>query len=152
MKQRTYTAKPSDIKREWFVVDAEGIALGRLATQLATVLRGKHKPQFTPHMDTGDFVVVINAAKIRLSGNKMDTKMDHRHSGFPGGLRSRPYRELLLRDPERAIRKAVWGMLPKGTLGRAQLEKLKVYGGSEHPHSAQEPKALGRTGLIQEIS
>lgn len=150
MNPKTYTAKPTDITRSWFVVDATDIALGRLATQVATVLRGKHKPMFTPHMDTGDFVIVINAEKIRLTGDKLDSKMDHRHSGFPGGLRSTPYRELIKKDPERVIRKAVWGMLPKGTLGRAQLQKLKVYRGAEHPHAPQKPVELGRVGLVQE--
>ena len=136
---KTYSAKASDVVRRWYVVDAEGQVLGRLATQIATVLRGKHKPTFTPHVDMGDFVIVINADKIHLSGNKKTQKMAYRHSGYPGGLKAVPYTELLASRPERAVEKAVKGMLPKGTLGRQMLTKLKVYAGPDHPHQAQQP-------------
>ena len=140
--QKTWTAKPGEIERHWYVVDAEGKTLGRLASQIATVLRGKNKPDFTPHCDTGDFVVVINAEKIHVTGKKLDDKMYHRHSGYPGGLRSRPLREELERRPTEVIRKAVKGMLPKNRLAAVQLRKLKVYAGPEHPHAAQAPKDL----------
>jgi large subunit ribosomal protein L13 len=139
---KTWNAKPGEIPREWLVVDAEGQTLGRLATRIADTLRGKDKPQYTPHVDTGDFVVVVNAEKVAVTGNKLDQKMYHRHSGYPGGLRSRTLREQLDRRPEEVIRKAVKGMLPRNRLGRAQLRKLKVYAGPEHPHSAQAPKEL----------
>lgn len=139
---KTYSAKAGDVVRRWYVVDAEGQTLGRLATRVATVLRGKHKPQFTPHLDTGDFVVVVNAAKVHLTGSKLTTKLYRRHSGYPGGLTGIPYDKLLATKPEIAVEKAVWGMLPKGTLGRAQLKKLKVYGGPSHPHEAQQPLPL----------
>ena len=139
---KTWNAKPGEITREWHVVDAEGQTLGRLATRIADTLRGKDKPQYTPHVDTGDFVVVVNAEKVAVTGNKLDQKMYHRHSGYPGGLRSRTLREQLDRRPEEVIRKAVKGMLPRNRLGRAQLRKLKVYAGPEHPHSAQAPKEL----------
>ncbi len=139
---KTWNAKPGEITREWHVVDAEGQTLGRLATRIADTLRGKDKPQYTPHVDTGDFVVVVNAEKVAVTGNKLDQKMYHRHSGYPGGLRSRTLREQLNRRPEEVIRKAVKGMLPRNRLGRAQLRKLKVYAGPEHPHSAQAPKEL----------
>jgi len=137
---KTYSAKPGEIQRDWYVVDAEGQTLGRLATQIADRLRGKGKPQFTPHVDTGDFVVVVNAEKIAVTGKKLDDKMYYRHSGFPGGLRSRPLREQLDRVPTEVLRKAVRGMLPRNRLGRQQLTKLKIYAGPEHPHAAQDPK------------
>ena len=139
---KTYTAKPGEIQRDWYVVDAEGKTLGRLATQIADTLRGKRKPQYTPHVDTGDFVVVINAEKIHVTGQKLDQKMVYRHSGFPGGLKTRTLREQLDRRPTEVIRKAVKGMLPKNKLAAAQLTKLKVYAGPEHPHAAQAPKDL----------
>ncbi|MBD1372332.1 50S ribosomal protein L13 [Hazenella sp. IB182357] len=135
----TFMAKPLEIERKWYVVDAKGKTLGRLATEVATLLRGKHKPQFTPHVDTGDFVVIINAAEIELTGKKLDQKMYYRHTGYPGGLRSINARDLREKRPERMLELAVKGMLPKGSLGRQQLKKLKVYAGSEHPHSAQQP-------------
>ena len=137
---KTYSAKPGEIQRDWYVVDAEGQTLGRLATQIADRLRGKGKPQFTPHVDTGDFVVVVNAEKIGVTGKKLDDKMYYRHSGYPGGLRQRPLREQLDRLPTEVLRKAVRGMLPRNLLGRQQLTKLKIYAGPEHPHGAQEPK------------
>jgi large subunit ribosomal protein L13 len=137
---RTYTPKPGDVERRWHVIDATDIVLGRLATQAAILLRGKHKPIFAPHMDTGDFVVIVNADKVALTGAKRDQKKAYRHSGYPGGLRAVGYAELLEKNPERAVEKAVRGMLPKNTLGRAQLSKLKVYRGSEHPHQAQQPE------------
>jgi large subunit ribosomal protein L13 len=139
---KTWNAKPNEIEREWRLVDAEGQTLGRLATRIADTLRGKDKPQFTPHVDTGDFVVVVNAEKVAVTGKKLDDKMYHRHSGYPGGLRSRTLREQLERRPEEVIRKAVKGMLPRNRLGRAQLRKLKIYAGPEHPHTAQAPKEL----------
>jgi len=137
---KTYSAKPGEIQRDWYVVDAEGQTLGRLATQIADRLRGKGKPQFTPHVDTGDFVVVVNAEKIAVTGNKLDNKMYYRHSGYPGGLRTRPLREQLDRVPTEVLRKAVRGMLPRNRLGRQQLTKLKIYVCPEHPHTAQDPK------------
>ena len=139
---KTYNAKPGEIERLWYVVDAEGKTLGRLATQIADTLRGKRKPQYTPHVDTGDFVVVVNAEKIDVTGKKLDEKMYYRHSGYPGGLRKRTLREELERRPTEVLRKAVRGMLPRTRLGRAQLTKLKIYAGPEHPHDAQAPKAL----------
>jgi large subunit ribosomal protein L13 len=139
---RTYVATPADRQRDWFVVDAEGKNLGRLATRIADALRGKRKPEYTPHVDTGDFVVVVNAEKIVVTGNKLESKRYYRHSGYPGGLRSRTLEEMLERRPEEVIRKAVRGMLPRNRLGRAQLRKLKVYAGPEHPHQAQQPKPL----------
>ena len=137
---KTYSAKPGEIQRDWYVVDADGQTLGRLATQIADRLRGKGKPQFTPHVDTGDFVVVVNAEKIAVTGNKLDAKMYYRHSGYPGGLRSRPLREQLERRPTEVLRKAVKGMLPRNRLARQQLTKLKIYVGPDHPHAAQGPK------------
>ena len=137
---KTYSAKPGEIQRDWYVVDAEGQTLGRLATQIADRLRGKGKPQFTPHVDTGDFVVVVNAEKIAVTGNKLDDKMYYRHSGYPGGLRQRPLREQLNRLPTEVLRKAVRGMLPRNKLARQQLTKLKIYAGPDHPHEAQAPK------------
>jgi large subunit ribosomal protein L13 len=142
MTVKTWNAKPGDVTREWYVVDAEGQTLGRLATRIADVLRGKQKPQYTPHIDTGDFVVVVNAEKIHVTGKKLDQKMYHRHSGYPGGLRSRTLREQLERRPTEVIRKAVKGMLPRNRLASAQLTKLKIYAGPEHPHAAQAPKPL----------
>jgi large subunit ribosomal protein L13 len=139
---KTYNAKPGEIERLWYVVDAEGKTLGRLATQIADTLRGKRKPQYTPHVDTGDFVVVVNAEKIHVTGKKLDEKMYYRHSGYPGGLRKRTLREELERRPTEVLRKAVRGMLPRTRLGRAQLTKLKIYEGPDHPHDAQAPKAL----------
>jgi len=137
---KTYSAKPGEIKRDWYLVDADGQTLGRLATQIADRLRGKGKPQFTPHVDTGDFVVVVNAEKIAVTGNKLDDKLYYRHSGYPGGLRSRPLREQLERRPTEVLRKAVKGMLPKNKLAARQLTKLKIYAGPDHPHAAQDPK------------
>ena len=139
---RTFSAKPGEIVRKWFVVDANGQVLGRLASKVATVLRGKHRPTFTPHVDAGDFVVVINADKIKLTGEKLTQKLYHRWSGYPGGFRSEEARHILEKKPDFMIRKAVWGMLPKNVLGRQLLTKLKVYSGAEHPHAAQKPEPL----------
>ncbi len=139
---RTFTPKPADIQRTWYEVDADGAVLGRLATEVARVLRGKHKPIFAPHLDTGDHVIVVNAAKIQMTAGKADKKLHYRHSGYPGGLTARSYSELLAKDPEDTFRRAVRGMLPKGRLGRQMLRKLKVYAGPTHPHSAQSPKPL----------
>jgi len=139
---KTYSAKPREIEQSWYVVDAEGETLGRLATEIADVLRGKRKPAYTPHVDTGDFVVVVNAEKIHVTGNKLEQKIYYRHSGYPGGLRQRTLAEQLQRRPEEVIRKAVKGMLPKNRLAAAQLKKLKVYAGPEHPHQAQNPAPL----------
>jgi large subunit ribosomal protein L13 len=139
---KTYSAKPGEITREWYLVDAEGKTLGRLATQIADTLRGKRKPQYTPHVDTGDFVIVVNAEKIQVTGNKLDQKRYYRHSGYPGGLRSRTLREQLDRRPTEVLRVAVKGMLPKNRLARQQITKLKIYAGPEHPHEAQNPKSL----------
>ncbi|TMM21426.1 MAG: 50S ribosomal protein L13 [Actinobacteria bacterium] len=140
--QKTWNAKPGEVERRWYLVDAEGKTLGRLATQIADTLRGKHKAEYTPHIDTGDFVVVVNAEKIAVTGNKLDDKMYHRHSGYPGGLRSRPLRDQLERRPTEVLRKAVKGMLPRNRLSRAQINKLKIYAGPEHPHEAQAPSEL----------
>lgn len=139
---KTYTAKPSDIRRDWYLVDAEGQTLGRLATEVALRLRGKHKPQFTPHMDTGDYIVIVNAEKIRVTGNKLKDKIYHHHTGYIGHLKSISLEKLLQKSPERVIQKAVKGMLPKNSLGRQMISKLKVYAGSEHSHQAQQPIAL----------
>jgi large subunit ribosomal protein L13 len=139
---KTYVAKPSDRQRDWLVVDAEGQTLGRLATRIADALRGKRKPEYTPHVDTGDFVVVINAEKIRVTGKKMEQKTYWRHSGYPGGIKSRTLAEMLDRRPEEVIRKAVKGMLPRNRLARKQLTKLKVYAGPDHPHAAQKPQMM----------
>ena len=139
---KTYNAKPGEVERRWYVVDADGQTLGRLATRIADTLRGKGKAQYTPHVDTGDFVVVVNAEKILVTGNKLDQKRYYRHSGYPGGLRSRTLREQLERRPTEVIRKAVKGMLPRNRLARQQLNKLKVYAGPDHPHEAQAPKPL----------
>jgi large subunit ribosomal protein L13 len=139
---KTYSAKPKEIEQRWYLVDAEGQTLGRLATRIADTLRGKRKPQYTPHVDTGDFVVVVNAEKIAVTGNKLEQKLYYRHSGYPGGLRSRTLAEQLERRPTEVIRKAVKGMLPRNRLARRQITKLKVYAGSEHPHTAQNPQPL----------
>src|SRR5437667_11625342 len=139
---RTYNAKPGEIAREWYLVDADGQTLGRLATRIADTLRGKGKPQYTPHVDTGDFVVVVNAEKIAVTGKKLDEKLYYRHSGYPGGLRTRTLREQLDRRPTEVLRVAVKGMLPRNRLSRAQLTKLKIYAGPEHPHVAQAPQPL----------
>jgi large subunit ribosomal protein L13 len=139
---KTYTAKPGEIERHWYVVDAEAKTLGRLATQIADVLRGKDKAQYTPHVDTGDFVVVVNAEKVRVTGQKLDQKIYYHHSGYPGGLRERTLRQQLERRPEEVLRRAVKGMLPKNRLASAQLRKLKIYAGPEHPHAAQNPEPL----------
>jgi large subunit ribosomal protein L13 len=136
---KTYNPKPGEIQRDWLIVDAEGKTLGRLATQIAERLRGKGKAVFAPHVDTGDFVVVVNAEKIAVTGKKLDEKMYYKHSGYPGGLRERTLREQLNRQPTEVLRKAVTGMLPRTRLGRAQLTKLKIYAGPEHPHEAQAP-------------
>lgn len=146
---RTYTPKPGDVNREWHVIDATDVVLGRLASQVANLLRGKHKPTFASHIDTGDFVVVINAEKVSLSGSKKTTKMDYRHSGFPGGLSATNYTELLETNPRRAIEKAVKGMLPHNKLADQQISKLKVYAGSTHPHGAQNPKPFEITQVAQ---
>jgi len=138
----TYYAKPGEVKREWLLIDAKDQVLGRLATQAAHILKGKHKPEYTPHIDTGDFVVIINADKIRLTGNKAAQKTYHRHSGYPGGLKAESFTQAMERHPQRVIERAVKGMLPKNTLGRAQGKKLKVYAGSEHPHTAQQPRTI----------
>ena len=138
----TYSAKPEEVQHRWFVVDATGKPLGRLASQIASVLRGKNKPEYTPHVDTGDFVVVINAEKVALTGGKLDTKFAYRHSAIPGGFRTESYRLLMGRKPEFAIEKAVKGMLPKNPLGRKMHDKLKVYVGATHPHAAQKPEPL----------
>ncbi len=139
---KTYVAKPGEVERVWYVVDAADRTLGRLATQIATVLRGKHKPQYTPHEDVGDFVIVVNAEKIKVTGNKMDQKKYYWHTGYPGGIRERTLRRQLELHPERVIEHAVKGMLPRGPLGRRQLKKMKVYSGPEHPHEGQQPKPL----------
>jgi large subunit ribosomal protein L13 len=139
---RTYSPKASEITREWHVVDAEGMVLGRLSTEVARILRGKHKPTFAQHIDTGDHVIIVNAEKIVLTAGKADKKMVYRHSGFPGGIKSETYQHYLDRKPADAIRGTVRGMLPKNRLGRQQLSKLKVYAGAEHPHSAQDPRPI----------
>ena len=136
---RTYTPKPGEVEQTWYVIDATDVVLGRLASHVATLLRGKNKPQYAPHVDTGDYVIVVNADKVALTGSKREQKLDYRHSGYPGGLRATSYVELLEKNPRRAVEKAVKGMLPHTTLGRAQLTKLKVYAGPDHPHQAQKP-------------
>lgn len=142
MKIKTYTPKPEDIERAWWVVDAEGMTLGRLASQIAPILRGKHKPIYSPHADVGDYVIVVNCDKIRVTGNKLEEKLYYRHSGYPGGLRSLTLRQLLNRYPERVVHTAVRGMLPKNRLGRQMIKKLKLYAGGTHPHAAQQPTVL----------
>ena len=139
---KTFAAKPQDVAHGWYLVNADGKVLGRLASQIAARLRGKHKPEFTPHVDTGDYIVVVNASKIRVTGRKMLDKKYYRHTGFAGGIRETNFAKLQLRHPGRALEQAVKGMLPKGPLGYAMLKKLKVYGASNHPHTAQQPKAL----------
>ncbi len=143
---RTYVATPATRERNWVVVDATGQTLGRLATQIADTLRGKNKPQYTPHVDTGDFVVVVNAEKIAVTGKKLDDKLYYRHSGYPGGLKQRTLREQLERRPTEVLREAVKGMVPRNRLGRAQMGKLKIYAGPEHPHEAQRPQPLALDG------
>jgi len=139
---KTFSAKAEDVARDWFVVDASDKTLGRLASEIAHRLRGKHKAEYTPHVDTGDYIVVINAEKVRVTGNKSTDKIYHRHSGYPGGLKSMSFEKLIDRAPERVIQSAVKGMLPRNPLGRAMFKKLKVYAGDEHPHAAQQPQAL----------
>ncbi len=143
---KTYHAKVGEVEREWLIIDATDLVLGRLSTRLATILKGKNKPQYTPHVDTGDFVVVINAEKIRLTGNKAETKMYYSHSGYVGGLKEVSFQRMLAKHPERIIEKAVKGMLPKNTLGRAMNRKLKVYAGPNHPHAAQKPREITLEG------
>ena len=139
---KTFTAKAHEVTRDWFIVDATGKVLGRVATEIARRLRGKHKPEFTPHVDTGDYIVVVNADKLRVTGNKTKDKLYHRHSGYPGGLYTTSFDKLQQKHPERVLHFAVKGMLPKGPLGYAMIKKMKVYAGGEHPHSAQQPKTL----------
>lgn len=139
---RTYSAKPGEVEQHWLLIDAEGQTLGRMATQIAARLRGKHKPEYTPHVDTGDYIVVVNADKVRVTGNKATDKLYHAHSGFPGGLKTLSFNEMQAKSPEQVIKLAVKGMLPRTPLGRAMFKKLKVYAGTEHPHSAQQPQAL----------
>jgi large subunit ribosomal protein L13 len=152
MTVRTFSPKAADIQQKWHVIDASDVILGRLATQAATLLRGKHKPIFAPHVDTGDFVIIVNASKVALSGNKLVDKLAYRHSGYPGGLRSIAYGDLMATNPEKAVIKAVRGMLPKTTLGRQQLRKLKVYAGPEHPHKAQMPVPFEIIQISQQAS
>jgi len=139
---RTWTSRPGDIEREWYIIDAKGQTLGRLATRVATVLRGKHRPQYTPHVDTGDHVIVLNAQQVNLTGRKEEQKVYHRHSGYPGGIKSTSIKRMRDEHPERIIESAVRGMLPKNPLGRSMFGKLKVYAGDSHPHQAQQPKPL----------
>jgi large subunit ribosomal protein L13 len=142
MSDKTYMPRKEEIERQWFVVDAKDEILGRLATEIARILRGKHKPRYTPHADMGDHVIVINADKIRVTGRKADQKLYYRHTGYAGGIRSTSYREIMEKHPERILRKAIWGMLPHNSLGRLMFKKLRVYAGDEHPHQAQKPAAL----------
>ncbi|HEY7814060.1 MAG TPA: 50S ribosomal protein L13 [Nakamurella sp.] len=146
---RTYSPKPGDVTHDWHVIDATDVVLGRLASQAAKLLRGKHKPIFAPHADTGDFVVIVNASKVAVSGNKRDAKLLYRHSGYPGGLRSQTVGQLLDTRPERLVEKAIVGMLPHNTLGRSLARKLKVYAGPEHPHAAQKPQPFEITQVAQ---
>lgn len=146
---RTFSPTPNDVQREWLIIDAADVVLGRLASHAATLLRGKHKPTFAPHMDMGDFVIIINAEKVALTGSKLLQKKAYRHSGYPGGLTATSYSELLEKNPTRAVEKAVRGMLPKNSIGRAQLTKLKVYAGPEHPHAAQKPQPFEITQVAQ---
>lgn len=139
---KTYSARPTDIEKQWFVVDAEGKTLGRIATKVAQIIQGKHKPMYTQHMDTGDFVIVVNADKFKVTGNKLADKYYYRHSGYPGGFRAENLETMLVKHPEHPVQHAVKGMLPKTRLGRAMIKKLKVYASPEHPHSAQKPKNL----------
>lgn len=146
---RTYSPKSSEVTRSWHVIDATDVVLGRLATQAAQLLRGKHKPTFAPHVDTGDFVIIVNADKVALTGSKREKKIAYRHSGHPGGLKATSYEELLETNPQRAVEKAVKGMLPHNKLGRQQLKKLKVYSGAEHPHAAQNPQPFQISQVAQ---
>lgn len=146
---RTYTPKPADVDRQWHVIDATDVVLGRLASQTAQLLRGKHKAIFAPHVDTGDFVIIINADKVALTGSKRDQKLAYRHSGYPGGLKAIGYQQLLEQHPTKAVEKAIRGMLPKNSLGRQMLSKLKVYVGPEHPHQAQKPQAYQISQIAQ---
>ena len=139
---KTFSAKPHEVRRDWFIVDATGKVLGRVAAEIAHRLRGKHKPEFTPHVDTGDYIVVVNAEKLRVTGNKAKDKLYHRHTTYPGGIYTTNFEKLQAKHPERVLQKAVKGMLPKGPLGYAMLKKMKVYAGTEHPHTAQQPKPL----------
>jgi large subunit ribosomal protein L13 len=139
---RTYSPKASEIDRAWYVVDAEGLTLGRMSTEVARILRGKHKPTFAPHLDTGDHVIIVNAEKVVLTANKAETKQVYRHTGYPGGIRSSTYAEMLDRKPAEAVRRTIRGMLPKNRLGRQMLSKLKVYAGPDHPHASQKPQVL----------
>ncbi|UAW98983.1 50S ribosomal protein L13 [Halopseudomonas nanhaiensis] len=139
---KTFSAKPETVKRDWYVVDASGLTLGRLATEVASRLRGKHKPEYTPHVDTGDYIVIVNAEKVHVTGNKAQDKIYYSHSGFPGGIKSINFEKLIVRAPERVIESAVKGMLPKNPLGRAMYRKMKVYKGANHPHAAQQPQEL----------
>ena len=145
----TYTPKAGDTTRTWHVIDATDVVLGRLAVQTATLLRGKHKTMYAPHVDTGDFVIIVNADKVALTGTKRETKLAYRHSGYPGGLTATAFGDLLDKDPRKAIEKAVWGMLPKNRLGRQMLKKLKVYGGPDHPHAAQKPQSFEIVQIAQ---
>jgi large subunit ribosomal protein L13 len=149
MPVRTFSPKSSDVQRQWHVIDATDVVLGRLATQVASLLRGKHKPIYAPHVDTGDFVIVVNAEKVALTGAKRENKVEYRHSGFPGGIRATSYDQLLAKNPRRVVEKAVKGMLPHNTLGRHMLSKLKVYAGPEHPHQAQQPVPYTISQLTQ---
>jgi len=146
---RTFSPRPEDVQREWLIIDATDVVLGRLASHVAALLRGKHKATFAPHMDMGDFVIIINAEKVALTGSKLQKKLAYRHSGYPGGLTATSYAELLEKHPTRVVEKAVRGMLPKNSIGRAQLTKLKVYTGSEHPHAAQTPKTYTLSQVAQ---
>ncbi len=139
---KTYSAKPETVNRDWYLVDAQDKVLGRLATEVALRLRGKHKPEYTPHVDTGDYIVVVNADKVAVTGNKFEDKLYHHHTGFPGGIKTATFREMIEKHPTRVIEKAVKGMLPKNKLGRAMIKKLKIYAGDQHDHSAQQPKTL----------
>ena len=146
---RTFSPKPADVQRDWLVIDATDVVLGRLASHAAALLRGKHKTTFAPHMDMGDHVIIVNADKVALTGSKLTQKMAYRHSGYPGGLTATNYQDLMEKNPVRAVEKAIRGMLPKNTLGREQMSKLKVYSGSEHPHQAQQPKPYSIDQIAQ---
>jgi len=146
---RTFTPKPGEIERKWHVIDATDVVLGRLASQAAQLLRGKHKTIFAPHVDTGDFVIIVNADKVALTGAKLEQKKAYRHSGYPGGLRATSYTQLMAKSPEKAVEKAIRGMLPKNSLGRQQLSKLKIYAGAEHPHQAQQPQPFEISQVAQ---
>lgn len=145
---RTFSPKPSDVQRAWHLVDAEGLVLGRMSTEVARLLRGKHKPIYAPHLDTGDHVIVVNASKVVLTSGKEGKKIAYRHSGYPGGLKQKSYTDIMANNPEDAVRKAVRGMLPKGPLGRSMLKKLKIYAGPTHPHAAQLPETLELVGAV----